>query len=170
MVWGRATRFRRPRGQKILHLTLSLPLLVFNMPRLLHSHVYLTIMWRRSSQFATKKGLKNFRFTRRHSNPQSLFKGPYTGTEFFFSGFLFGIAFIFSSEIFLTRTTRQSVKHYRYPIFDTYHVPLKRASALMDCRHYWLKITAILNIGGLAIYCFSTVNYQSTFVSNHEKA
>ena len=28
------------------------------MPRLLHSQVYLTIMWRRSSQFATKKGLK----------------------------------------------------------------------------------------------------------------
>ena len=57
MVWGRATRFRRPRGQKSLHLTHSLPLLLFNMPRLLHSQVYLTIMWRRSSQFATKKGL-----------------------------------------------------------------------------------------------------------------
>ena len=67
-----------------LHLTPSLPLLVFNMPRLLHSQVYLPIMWRRSSQFATKKGLKKFRFARRHSNPQGLFKGPYTGTEFFF--------------------------------------------------------------------------------------
>ena len=141
-----------------LHLTPSLPLLVFNMPRPLHSQVYLPIMWRRSSQFATKKGLKKFRFARRHSNPQGLFKGPYTGTEFFFSGFLFGIAFIVSSEIFLTRTTWQSVRHYRCPIFDTYHVPLKKTSALMDCRHYWLKITTISNIGWLAIYCFSTVN------------
>ena len=89
MVWGRATRFRRPQGQKSLHLTPSLPLLVLNMPRLLHSQVYLTIMWRRSLQFAVKKDLKKFRFARWHSNPQSLFKGTYTGTEFFFFGFSF---------------------------------------------------------------------------------
>ena len=57
------------------------------MPRLLHSQVYLTIMWRRSLQFATKKDLKKFRFARRHSNPQGLYKGPCTATQFFLQTF-----------------------------------------------------------------------------------
>ena len=171
MVWGRATRFRRPRGQKSLHLTHSLPLLLFNMPRLLHSQVYLTIMWRRSSQFATKKGLK-IKNSGLHVDIRThkvCWRVRTLALNFFF-GFSF-----WNCVHFLIRNLSHAdnsaisqtlqVSNFRY-----LPLPLKKSSALMDCRHYWLKITTILNIGGLAIYCFSTVNYQSTFVSNHEKA
>ena len=67
-----------------LHLTPSLPLLVFNMPRLLHSQVYLTIMWRRSLQFATKKDLKKFRFAPRHSTHKVCTRARTLALNFFY--------------------------------------------------------------------------------------